>query len=70
MAGPDIVETACARAWSVYRMINRDTDDNDERRAILRRFIQQRFEAGSNDPEYLPMEGLKYLKRTEGELKE
>jgi hypothetical protein len=46
-------------------MINRDTDENDERRAALRRFIQQCWKAGSNEAEYLAVEGLKYLKRTE-----
>lgn len=70
MADSDIVETACARAWSVYRMINSDTDENDARRATLRRFIQQRWEAGGNDAEYLAVEGLKYLKRTEGSSSE
>lgn len=70
MAEPDIVETACERAWSVYRMINGDTDENDERKAILHRFIRQRWEAGSNEAEYLAVEGLKYLKRTEGSSNE
>jgi hypothetical protein len=66
MTDPDIVETACARAWSVYLMINRGLDENDARRALLRRFIRQRWEAGNSEAELLAVEGLKYLKSLEG----
>ena len=66
MADPDIVETACARAWGVYRLINRGIDENDARRAKLKRFIQQRWEAGDNETELLTVEGLKYLKQLDG----
>jgi hypothetical protein len=66
MADPDIVETACARAWSVYLMINRGLDQNDERAALLKRFIRGRWEAGNRDAEFLAVEGLKYLKSLEG----
>jgi hypothetical protein len=66
MADPNIVETACARAWSVYLMINRGLDENDERRALLKRFIRNRSEAGNSDAEFLAVEGLKYLKSLEG----
>jgi hypothetical protein len=66
MTDPDIVETACARAWSVYLMINRGLDENDARRALLRRFIRRRWEAGNSEAEFLAVEGLKYLKSLEG----
>jgi hypothetical protein len=66
MADSDIVETACARAWSVYLMINSGLDENDARRTSLRRFIRQRWEAGDNEAEFLAVEGLKYLKSLEG----
>jgi hypothetical protein len=66
MADPDIVATACARAWSVYLMINRDLDQNDARRALLQRFLRIRWEAGNRDAEVLAVEGLKYLKSLEG----
>ena len=66
MADPDIVETACARAWGVYRLINRGIDENDARRAMLKHFIQQRWEAGDNETEFLTVEGLKYLKQLDG----
>jgi hypothetical protein len=66
MADPDIVETACARAWSVYLMINRELNQNDARRALLKRFLQNRSEAGNSDAEILAVEGLKYLKSLEG----
>ena len=33
MADADIVETACARAWSVYLLINKGVAENDARRA-------------------------------------
>jgi hypothetical protein len=66
MADPDIVETACARAWGVYRLINGRIDENDARRAKLKRFIQQRWEAGDNETEFLTVEGLKYLKQLDG----
>jgi hypothetical protein len=66
MADPDIVDTACARAWSVYLMINRDLDQNDARLALLKRFLRNRWEAGNSDVELLAVEGLKYLKSLEG----
>ena len=66
MDDPDIVETACARAWSVYLMINSGLDENDARCALLRRFIRNRWEAGNSDAEFLAVEGLKYLKSLEG----
>jgi hypothetical protein len=66
MADGDIVETACARAWSVYLMINRGLDENDARRALLKRFLRSRWEAGNSDAELLAVEGLKYLKSLEG----
>ena len=65
MADPDIVEIACARAWGVYLMINRDIDQNDARWALLQRFLRIRWEAGSSDAEFLAVEGLKYLKSLE-----
>ena len=66
MAEPDIVGTACARAWSVYLLINRGVDENDARRATLERFIRKRWEAGDNEAEFLVVEGLKYLKKLDG----
>jgi hypothetical protein len=66
MADPDIVEIACARAWSVYLLINRGVDDNDARRDKLRRFIGERWQAGATDTELLAVEGLKYLKQLDG----
>jgi hypothetical protein len=66
MADLNTIETACARAWSVYLMINRGLDENDERRALLKRFILNRSEAGNSDAELLAVEGLKYLKSLEG----
>ena len=66
MADPDIVEIACARAWSVYLLINRGVDDNDARCDKLRRFIGERWQAGATDTELLAVEGLKYLKQLDG----
>ena len=66
MANPDIVEIACARAWSVYLMINRGLDQDDARRALLKRLLRTRREAGNSDAEILAVEGLKYLKSLEG----
>jgi hypothetical protein len=65
MADADIVETACARVWSVYLMINRGLDENDARRALLKRFLRSRWEAGTSDAELLAVDGLKYLKSLE-----
>jgi hypothetical protein len=62
MADRDIIEVACARAWGVYLMINRGINENDARRAMLQRFISERWEAGSHETEPLAVEGLKYLK--------
>ena len=66
MADADIVENACARAWSVYLLINKGVAENDARRASLERFIRKRWEAGGNETEFLVVEGLKYLKRLDG----
>jgi hypothetical protein len=66
MADPNIVEIACARAWSVYLLINRGIAENDSRRDKLKHFIRKRWEAGDNETEYLAVEGLKYLKELDG----
>ena len=66
MADPDIVEIACARAWSVYLLINSGIGENDARRASLKRFLRQRWEAGNSETELLAIEGLKYLKKLDG----
>ena len=66
MNSPDIVEAAFTRAWSVYLLIHNGIDENDARRASLRRFIRQRCDEGENDTELLAVEGLKYLKSLEG----
>jgi len=66
MADPDIAEFACARAWSVYLLINRGTAENDARRDKLKRFIRERWQAGSDETELLAVEGLKYLKQLDG----
>jgi hypothetical protein len=65
MDDPDLVEIAFARAWSVYLMINRGLDQNDARRALLKRFLRYRWEAGTRDADLLAVEGLKYLKSLE-----
>ena len=46
MADADIVETACARAWSVYLLINKGVAENDARRASLERFIRKPLGSG------------------------
>ena len=66
MADPDIVEIACARAWSVYRLINSGIAENDALRDSLKHFIRMRWEAGDNETEFLAVEGLKYLKQLDG----
>jgi transcriptional antiterminator Rof (Rho-off) len=66
MADPDIVEIACARAWSVYLLINSGIKENDARHDMLKRFIRTRWEAGGRETEYLAVEGLKYLKTLDG----
>ena len=65
MNSPDIIETAFARAWNVYRLIHSGIDENDARRASLQRFIRQRCDAGETDTELLAVEGLKFLKSLE-----
>ena len=66
MADPDIVEIACARAWSVYRLINSGIAENDALRDKLKRFLRMQWEAGANETEFLAVEGLKYLKQLDG----
>jgi hypothetical protein len=63
MADPEVASVAFERAWNVYLLINKGVDENDERCAILDRFIRKRCEADVADKELLVVEGLKYLKR-------
>ena len=63
MADPDVASAAFTRAWSAYRLINQDVDENDARRASLERFIRQRRDSGIDDPEMLAVAGLKFLKQ-------
>jgi|1186.fasta_scaffold1186439_1 hypothetical protein len=62
MAGQDVAELAFEQAWRVYRLINPSVDADDEKRALLHRFIRNRCAAGASDLELMVMEGLKYLK--------
>jgi hypothetical protein len=66
MADPDIVETAWARAWNVYLLINSGVAENDALRDKLIQFIRMRWEAGDTEAEFLVVEGLKYLKQLDG----
>jgi len=66
MDNEDIVGAACARAWSVYLLINNEIDESDARYTTLRHFIQQRWEAGVNESELLVVEGLRHLKKLDG----
>ena len=54
---------AFERAWSVYRLINSDVGEHDERRTTLERFIRKNCEAGERDPETLTVGGLTHLKK-------
>ena len=62
----DIADVAFERAWSVYRLINGNIDEHDERRATLDRFIRKRCAAGATDAELVVVEALKFLKRLDG----
>jgi hypothetical protein len=62
MVDPDVAGIAFARAWKVYLLINKDVDENDARRATLKRFIRQKLDAGVEDAEVLVVDGLKHLK--------
>jgi hypothetical protein len=62
----DIAALAFERAWRVYRLINSEIDEHDERRATLDRFIRKRCEAGAADAELVVVEALKYLKQLDG----
>jgi hypothetical protein len=66
MARRDIAALAFERAWRVYRLINSEIDEHDERRATLDRFIRKRCEAGAADAEQVVVEALKYLKQLDG----
>jgi hypothetical protein len=66
MARRDIAALAFERAWRVYRLINSEIDEHDERRATLDRFIRKRCEAGATDAELAVVEALKYLKQLDG----
>jgi hypothetical protein len=66
MARRDIAALAFERAWRVYRLINSEIDEHDERRATLDRFICKRCEAGAADAELVVVEALKYLKQLDG----
>jgi len=66
MARHDIADLAFERAWRVYRLMNPSVDEQDEKRALLDRFVKKCCDAGASDPELVVVEALKYLKRLEG----
>jgi len=66
MARHDIADLASERTWRVYRLMNPSVDEQDEKRALLDRFVKKCCDAGASDPELVVVEALKYLKRLEG----
>ncbi len=64
----EIADAATLRAWDTYLLMKLRIDDELGRRAALADFIAQRCAAGNDDAETLAVEGLKFLKRSEGEI--
>jgi len=65
MTRHDIADLAFERTWRVYRLMNPSVDEQDEKRALLDRFIKKCCDAGASDPELVVVEALKFLKRLE-----
>jgi hypothetical protein len=58
-----MLRQAVDRAWTIYRATHNDVHELDERRCLLERHLQQRWEAGENDAAELTCAGLAYLER-------
>jgi hypothetical protein len=57
------LRTAVDTAWSIYRATHDDVDAADNRRCLLERHLQGRWETREGDVEELASSGLAYLAR-------
>ena len=57
------LRTAVDTAWSIYLAKHRDIDAADNRRCLLERHLQGRWEACERDAEELAGVGIAYLER-------
>jgi hypothetical protein len=58
------LRNAVATAWTVYLATHRDIDVADDRRCLLERHLQRKWENSQSDAEVLVCSGLAYLDRT------
>lgn len=63
----EMADAATVRAWDTYLMMKLRIEDGTERRAALARYIGECHAAGNHDGEALAVEGLKFLKRLDGD---
>lgn len=55
-------EVACASAWSTYLLLHQEVNEDDDRRAVLHRYVTNLCDAGEQNPDALRTGGLLYLR--------
>jgi len=58
-----VLKMAAETAWTVYRSRHPDIDSRDDRRCLLQRHLQRRWEERRSDSEELASLGIAYLDR-------
>ena len=58
-----VLKMAAETAWTVYRSRHPDVDSGDDRRCLLQRHLQRRWEERRSDSEELASFGVAYLDR-------
>jgi hypothetical protein len=58
-----VLKMAAETAWAVYRSRRPDIDSRDDRRCLLQRHLQRRWEERRSDSEELASFGIAYLDR-------
>ncbi len=58
-----VLKTAAETAWTVYRSRHPDVDSRDDRRCLLQRHLQRRWEERRSNSEELASFGIAYLDR-------
>jgi hypothetical protein len=58
-----VLKTAAETAWTVYRSHHPGIDARDDRRGLLQRHLQRRWEERRSDSEELASFGIAYLDR-------
>ena len=58
-----VLKRAAYTAWTMYRSKHPDADSQDDRRCLLERHVQRRWEERRSDSDELASFGIAYLDR-------